>query len=106
MCINNAVPPRIYGLVKTHKSNVSATNIILRPVVSYIGSPLYNLAGYLGKIICRSLNDKYPVKNSYEFYNCIKDKKVPPGYFLTSFDVVSLFTCIPQIFLMECIDLK
>ncbi len=106
MCINNATPPRIYGLVKTHKPNISASNIILRPVVSYVGSPLYNLAGYLGKIISQSLSNKHPVKNSYEFYNSIKNQRVPPGYILASFDVVSLFTCIPQSFLLECIDLR
>lgn len=106
MCVNNATPPKIYGLVKTHKPNISASNIILRPVVSYIGSPLYNLAGYLGKIISKSLSNKHPVKNSYEFHNSIKNQRVPPGYKLASFDVVSLFTCIPQSFLLECIDLR
>jgi hypothetical protein len=46
------------------------------------------------------------VKNSYDFHKSIVNKKVPHGFVLASFDVVSLFTCIPQDFLLECIDLK
>jgi hypothetical protein len=40
LVVNNAYAPRIYGLVKTHKADVSRHNLNLRPVVSYIGSPL------------------------------------------------------------------
>jgi hypothetical protein len=43
--------PRIYGLVKTLKPGVTRNNLKLRPVVSYDGSAMYNLAKYLGKII-------------------------------------------------------
>jgi hypothetical protein len=46
------------------------------------------------------------VRNTYDFHRSILNKKVPPGFVLASFDVVSLFTCIPQDFLLECIDLK
>jgi hypothetical protein len=106
MTVNNAIPPKIYGLVKTHKPNVSKDNIILRPVVSYIGSPLYQLSGYLGRILSKSLQGTFNVKNSYEFHKAISNKNVPAGFVLASFDVVSLFTCIPQEFLLECIDLK
>jgi hypothetical protein len=106
MITNNALPPKIYGLVKTHKPNLSRDNIILRPVVSYIGSPLYALSGYLGRILSKSLKGTFNVKNTYEFHKSILNKKVPPGFILASFYVVSLFTCIPQDFLLECCRVK
>lgn len=65
MVLNNAVPPKIYGLVKSHKPGISKDNIILRPVVSYVGSPLYPLSKFLGKIIGDSLQNQFTVKNSY-----------------------------------------
>jgi hypothetical protein len=105
MSVGNAVSPKIHGLVKTHKPNVNRDNIVLRPVIAYTG-PLYFLSGYLRMIISDSIKCKYTVKNSYEFFNSIINKKVPPGFILASFDVVSLFTCIPQNFLLECIDIK
>lgn len=106
MSVNNAVPPKIYGLVKTHKANISRENIILRPVVSYIGSPLYPLSKHLGSTISSALSDKYAIRNSYEFFNSIKHKVVPPGFILASFDVVSLFTCLPQDFLLQSVEIK
>jgi hypothetical protein len=106
LVINNAYAPRIYGLVKTHKADVNRHNLKLRPVVSYIGSPLYNLSKYVGKIIRNSIKSKFNVKNSYEFNEFIRSKSVPPGYVLVSMDVTSLFTCLPQNFLVECVKRK
>ena len=42
----DGVIPRIYGLVKIHKDNYP-----LRPIVSMIGSPLYNVSKFLANII-------------------------------------------------------
>ena len=39
-------PPRIYGLPKVHKPNVP-----LRPIVSCIGSSLYQLSKYVASLI-------------------------------------------------------
>ena len=39
-------PPKFYGLSKIHKPDVP-----LRPIVSYIGSPTYNLAKYVTRLI-------------------------------------------------------
>jgi hypothetical protein len=55
LTMTNAIAPRIYGLVKTHKPGVTRNNLKLRPVVSYDGSAMYNLAKYLGKIIRSSI---------------------------------------------------
>jgi hypothetical protein len=106
LTMTNAIAPRIYGLVKTHKSGITRDNLKLRPVVSYVGSALYNLAKYLGKIIRGSINSPFNISNSYELKQFLTDKKVPAGYVLVSMDVVSLFTCLPQEFLIECVEKK
>ena len=42
LCKTEALPPWLYGLPKIHKSTVP-----LRPIVSSVNSPTYNLAKYL-----------------------------------------------------------
>ncbi len=42
LCCNNGFAPKIYGLPKLHKPG-----ILLRPIVSTINSPLYNISKYL-----------------------------------------------------------
>lgn len=42
----NGIMPRIYGLPKIHKEGIP-----LRPIVNTIGSPTYDLAKYLAKIL-------------------------------------------------------
>ena len=39
-------PPRIYGLPKKHKSNV-----LVRPIVSYVNTFAYDLSAYLAGIL-------------------------------------------------------
>ena len=102
----NVNAPRIYGLVKSHKTGVGRGNIILRPVVSYIGSPLYELSKFLGSSISSSMNCDYILKNSYQLCQLIKNQYIPTNYKLVSFDIVSLFTCLPQDFLLKCVEEK
>ena len=39
-------PPKLYGLPKLHKPNIP-----MRPVVSFCGSPTYQLSKYLTKVL-------------------------------------------------------
>ena len=57
---NNSVIPKIYGLPKIHKEGVP-----LRPIVCTIGSPSYNLAKELSRILSpiSGQTDTY-IKNS------------------------------------------
>lgn len=89
--INNAHPPRIYGLPKLHKPDIP-----LRPIVSSIQSPLYKLSKYLSNTITNIIgkNDHY-IKNSFEFKNFINDIYIPEDHILISLDVVSMYTNIP-----------
>jgi hypothetical protein len=87
---HNSVSPKIYGVPKIHKPAVP-----LRPIVSFVQSPTYNVSGYMARIL-RKLKDieKYNIKNSFELKDELMKEKVPPGFSLVSFDVVSLFTSI------------
>ncbi|XP_046397683.1 uncharacterized protein LOC124164403 [Ischnura elegans] len=85
------VPPRIYGLPKIHKEGVP-----LRPIVSAISSPTYNLAKYLTGILAPHVGvSEHHVKKSLEFVETIKEIRVDTTDILVSLDVVSLFTCVP-----------
>lgn len=97
---SSAWPPRIYGLPKIHKPNIP-----LRPIVSSINAPTYNMSKFLANIIRKSINhEKYNILNSYTFHDFIVKQKIPQNYILVSLDVVSLFTNIPMDIVKENID--
>ena len=84
--------PHMYGLIKTHKPNNP-----IRPIVSSIGSAVYNLAKYLVKVLqpmVGSVSNSH-VKNSHDLVLQLKDLNVNYEYILISFDVESLFTKVP-----------
>ena len=86
----DSTPASFYGLPKIDKDNVP-----LRPIMSAIESPTYELSKYLANILSPLPNNKYTVKNSAFFVEKIRTMSVDPDEILVSFDVVSLFTCIP-----------
>lgn len=87
----HSVAPRIYGLPKVHKENMP-----LRPIVSSINSPCYNLAKHLTDILTPlSGNGSSYIKNSQHFVERAKRIQIQPDDLLVSFDVVSLFTNVP-----------
>lgn len=67
----------------------------LRPVTSFVSSPLYNTSKYVGGILNKIEKSKWHIKNSYDFVQQVNGETLPIGYGLHSFDVVSLFTNIP-----------
>ncbi|CAH1239264.1 HTR6 [Branchiostoma lanceolatum] len=84
-------PPAFYGLPKIHKQDVP-----LRPIVSGIGSVTYGVASFLAKILGPLVGkSKHHVQNSADFVNKIKDIQLDEDDIITSYDVCSLFTCIP-----------
>lgn len=88
---NNGVFPKMYFQPKIHKDNTP-----LRPIVSFVGSPTYNLTKYLSKLINYAfIKDEFYTKNSFEIVSLLQGFKVPPNYVMVSLDVISLFTNIP-----------
>ena len=94
----DSTPASFYGLPKIHKENVP-----LRPITSVVGSPTYELSKYLAKILSPLQNNKYTVKNSASFVKKIRTMPIDPDEILISFDVVSLFTCIPTQLVIEVV---
>ena len=84
--------PRLYGLPKTHKENVP-----LRPVLSTVGCFQQPLAKFLKEVLqpVYKKYSKYCIPDSFSFANLIKEHKCENIPYLCSFDVKSLFTCIP-----------
>ena len=71
--------------------------------MSAIGSPTYELSKYLANILSPLQNNKYTIKNSASFVEKIRTMSVDPDEILVSFDVVSLFTCIPTHLAIEVV---
>lgn len=99
---NNATPPKIYFQPKIHKNNKS-----LRPIVSFVGSPLYGLTDFLANILNGLfVRDEIYVRNSFEFVESISNIEIPRGYQIISLDVISLFTNIPTNVVIDIVDRK
>jgi hypothetical protein len=93
--------PRIYGLPKTHKNlydEEGNLQLKLRPIVSFIGSPLYNISQLLSDILTMVNQDSvYDLQNSYKCVEKLKGVILPPDYCLISLDVTAMFDNIkPQ----------
>ncbi|XP_044766578.1 uncharacterized protein LOC123322665 [Coccinella septempunctata] len=88
---NNGTCPKLYFLPKVHK-----TDCPLRPIVSYVGSPLYNLSKFLAELLINVFekDEKY-VKDSFQFVEDLANVSIPENFILVSLDVSSLFTNIP-----------
>ncbi|XP_054861960.1 uncharacterized protein LOC129347772 [Amphiprion ocellaris] len=83
--------PCIYGLPKIHKEGAP-----LRPIVSSINSVTYNIAKYLATILSPLVGDTpHHIRNSMDFTNKVRKISLDPEETMVSYDVTSLFTCIP-----------
>ena len=82
--------PRFYGQPKIHKPGVP-----IRPIVSYSGSPLYNVNKYIANSLKAYVkHENNNAKNSTTFSNYIRNVLLDND---VSFDVTSLYTNIPLI---------
>ena len=87
----HSVAPRIYGLPKVHRESMP-----LRPIVSSINSPCYNLAKHRTDILAPLSGEGTSyIKNSQQFVERAREITIQPGDLFVSFDVVSLFTNVP-----------
>ena len=66
----------------------------LRPIVAFVGSPLYNLSKFLIEIFSSIVNLEFCVENSSQFIDKVFCVKLNSDECMVSFDV-SLFTSVP-----------
>ncbi|XP_063622430.1 uncharacterized protein LOC134794549 [Cydia splendana] len=91
------LPPKLYGLPKVHKRNVP-----LRPIVSQISSPTYDLAKHVASVLQPLVGSTSSfVKDSRHFIDILKGITLEPDEVMVSFDVESLFTNVP---VKECLE--
>ena len=80
--------PRFYGLPKIHKASIP-----VRPMVSYSGSPLFNLSKHITNIVkSYTLLNKQHCKNSKEFSEFIRTHTKEDDEIMVLFDVEALCT--------------
>ena len=92
-----SAPSKFYGTAKKHKIPVNGTinDLLLRPIISNIGTASYQLAKYLAKLLSPLSTSKYTVANNAEFINHVKRMNIPKDHSFISFDVKLLFTYVP-----------
>ncbi|XP_067619832.1 uncharacterized protein [Eurosta solidaginis] len=90
LACSTAITPRIYELPKIHKPDIP-----LRPIISSVNVPCYNLSKTVGNILKNLVSEQYNIKNAFEFKEKLENISVKDEDILVSFDVVSLFTNIP-----------
>ena len=90
-------PGKFYGTAKIHKIPVNGNidDLPIRPIVSNINTPTYNLAKCLTKLLAPLRESEYIIKSSKNFIGKVKSKEVPNGYQMVSFDVKSFFSNVP-----------
>lgn len=81
-------PGYMYGNVKTHKPGNP-----LRPIISQIPLPTYDLAKKLNNMLSKFVPDTYAIKSPCECVDMLRARK--PQGMLASLDVANLFTNVP-----------
>ncbi|CAF1508570.1 unnamed protein product [Adineta steineri] len=90
-------PSRLYGLPKLHKEDKS-----LRPVMSATKTVGYGLGKMLTNRMSHLRISPYVVKDTFDFVNKIRSSKHIDKT-MVSFDVKSLFTCVPLSYTLDLI---
>ena len=87
--IGDYKPSYLYGTVKIHKPNHP-----LRPIISQIPTPMYELTKTKKQLISPNLPSKYNIKSIHELIQVVHTFK-PNNGILASLDVENVFTNVP-----------
>ena len=90
-------PGKFYGTAKLHKLPINATihDLQIPPIVSNIVTASYHLAKYLAKVLSPFAYSEYTIWSTIDLMKKVKNKRIPQGFSMVSFDVKSLFTSVP-----------
>ena len=87
-----ANPPLLFGQPKVHKANMP-----LRPIVSCRNTIFSALTKECGRILGPLVGKtRHHIKDSVDLVGRLRVKIIPPNYSLCSFDLVDMYTNIPQ----------
>ena len=90
---SDAIPPRMYGMIKAHKPEKGYP---MRTVVSTIGTASYGTSKYLVDLIQPTLNKNVTrLNNSTSFVEEAKKWEISSDEYQVSFDVVALYPSVP-----------
>ena len=93
MYLSDAIPPRLYEVIKAHKPE---ENYPMRAIVSTIGTAPYGTSKYLVDIIQPILNkNKHRVINSSSFVNEAATWETTQEKIQVSYDVINLYPSMP-----------
>ena len=85
---SGSCPGKFYETAKMYKLLTNnANNLPLHPVISNIGTPIYQTAKYLAKLLSPLGASEYTISNTKAFVKQIRKMKVSQGYKMVSFDV-------------------
>lgn len=89
--------PRLYGLIKTHKSN-NLNGIPITAVVTFVGSPTYKLSCWLNCILKKKIKPqfKHTVNNSKEYIDKSRNVVIWDNCLVFSLDVKNFNTKVPK----------
>ena len=90
-------PGKLYGLCKVHKKDYP-----MRPIVSMVNTPEYELAKYLDSFIKPCIPSRFMLNSTQDFLEKLNAFTLKGNEVMVSYDVVSLFTNVP---LKETIDI-
>ncbi|XP_062849575.1 uncharacterized protein LOC134311850 [Trichomycterus rosablanca] len=94
--------PSLYGLPKIHKQDVP-----LRPIVCMINSVTYNISKFLASILNPLVGStEHHIQNTMDFVDKVKGVIIETEETMVSYDVTSLFTCIPVAEAVEVVRRK
>ena len=79
------------------------SNLLLRSIVSNIGTASYQLAKYLDQLLSPLTRSRYTVNSTKDLVVKIKNEKVPQNCNMVSFDVKSLFISVPLEYTIDVI---
>ena len=82
-------PDYLYETIKIHESNHP-----LRPIISQIPTPIFELTKTIKQLITTYLLSKYSIKSTHELIQVLHKIK-PSNGILASLDVENLFTNVP-----------
>ena len=89
-------PGILYGLPKIHKPNF-ANLFQCRPIFAAYNTPCYNISKYLVSVLSSLATSDNTVENSYSFVSQLMNLPYNCNYFMASYDVSNLYTCVPLV---------